>query len=395
MHGGSLTRKGFLGGLAGGALGLPGRAAPGAPGTRRVAEVDLFPFLMEARQVIRIAFGSVTAAEILVRLRTEEGMVGWGEASPLAQVTGETQASALAAGKGLAPVLRGRDPFDVARIVDDLDAAATGNGSIKAAFEMALWDLCGKIAGQPVCHLLGQYRDSFETDCTVYLNTPQAMAERAQAIVSQGFRIVKVKVGEAPELDIERLRAVRQAVGARVRLRIDANQGWTPAAAVRALGGIEPFGVEFCEQPVVYSDWEGLKHVRDHSGIPIMADEAVHSPADAIEAVRRGAADMINIKLMKSGGILQAMRIAHIAEAANMKCMLGSMCETRAGLTAAAHLVASQKNIQYADLDTFTEHRTDPVTGGMRVKDGVVTLPDTPGLGFDFDGAFLKTLRAA
>jgi L-alanine-DL-glutamate epimerase-like enolase superfamily enzyme len=220
------------------------------------------------------------------------------------------------------------------------------------------------------------------------------MAERAQGVVDDGFKTVKVKVGEVPDTDIERLRAVRAAVGPAVRLRIDANQGWTAAEAVRALRGIEQFDIEFCEQPVMYSDWDGLKYVRNHSGIPIMADESVHSPGDAIEAVRRDAVEMINIKLMKAGGILSSMRIAEIAGAAGMKCMIGAMNETRIALTAAAHVAMSQKPILYADLDTFTEHKLDPVAGGMQVKDGIVTVPDAPGLGLDVDPAFLKTLES-
>jgi L-alanine-DL-glutamate epimerase-like enolase superfamily enzyme len=298
-------------------------------------------------------------------------------------------------GKSMAKVLLGQDPFELPRIIAAMDVFTSGHPTIKAAFEMAVWDICGKIAGQPVCHLLGQYRDSFETDRTVFLDTPEIMARKAKAIADEGFKVVKIKLGQAPEYDIERLRAVRAAVGNITRLRIDANQGWPPAAAVRALRGLERFNVEFCEQPGIETDWEGLKYVRNHSPIPIMADECVHSPVDAIRLVRLDAADMINIKLMKTGGILNAARIADIADAANMKCMLGCMSETRLGLTAAAHVVAAKRCVAYADLDAFTEHKDDPVVGGMRLKDGVLFVPDTPGLGLDMDPAFMKTLRAA
>jgi L-alanine-DL-glutamate epimerase-like enolase superfamily enzyme len=258
---------------------------------------------------------------------------------------------------------------------------------------MAIWDICGKIAGQPVVHLLGQYRNSFDTDRTVYLDKADVMAQKAKEIAGEGFKVVKVKLGESPEADIERMRTIRQAVGPDIRIRTDANQGWTPNEAVRALRGLDPYKIEFCEQPVLYSDWEGMSFVRQHVGIPIMADESVHSAADAIEAVRRDAVDMINIKLMKSGGILGAVRIAHIADGADMKCMLGCMSETRVALTAAAHVVMSQKNVLYADLDAFTEHKIDPVIGGMALKDGTLTLPDKPGLGLDIDPSWLKTLK--
>ncbi len=374
---------------------LLAQAQAGPAREHRIASVELFPYGLETKQVTRIALGQVTVEGVLVRLRTGEGLVGWGEASPYAPITGETQTSCIAVGKRLAQVVRDRDVFDMARVVADMDAVVVGNPSIKAAIEMAMWDLCGKLARQPVCHLLGRYRESFETDRTVYLDEPPAMAEKAKEIVREGYKVVKVKVGQSPELDLARVRAIRTAVGERIRIRIDANQGWTRDTALKALRSLEGFDIEFCEQPVAASDWEGLRQVSEHSPIPIMADESVHGPSDAIECVRRAAANLINIKLMKSGGILQSTRIAAIAEAAHMQCMLGSMVETRLGLTAAAHVVAAQKCIMYADLDTFTEHKIDPVVGGMQVKDGLVTLPQTPGLGVDVEVDFLKTLKPA
>ncbi len=368
-------------------------AAPGRE--QKIADVELFPYALESKQAIRTALGQTLVHGVLVRIRTGDGLIGWGDASPYGPITGETQASVLAIGKQLAQVVRGRDVFDLARVVADMDAVTIGHPSAKAAIEMALWDLCGKLTHQPVCRLLGRYRDSFEMDRTVYLNEPQAMAEKAKEIVGEGYKVVKAKVGQAPELDWARLRAIRAAIGEKVRLRIDANQGWTRDAAVKALRSMEEFDIELCEQPVASWDWEGLRQVRENSRIPVMADESVHSPSDAIECVRRSAANLINIKLMKSGGILKAMRIAAIAEAANMQCMVGAMAETRVALTAAAHVAMAQKCVIYADLDSFTEHKIDPVIGGMQVKDGLVTLSETPGLGLDIDAEFLKTLKPA
>jgi L-alanine-DL-glutamate epimerase-like enolase superfamily enzyme len=400
------SRRTFFKGLAGVGVGIGlldagtpgplwGQREAASPREHRIGEVELFPYVLESKQVIRIALGQVAAQGVLVRLRTGAGLTGWGEASPYGPITGETQASCLAVGKQLAQAVRDRDVFDLARLVADMDAVTVGNLSIKAAIEMALWDLCGKLAHQPVCRLLGRYRDSFETDRTAYLDEAQAMAGKAKEIVGEGYKVVKVKVGQAPELDLARLRAIRAAIGKKVRIRIDANQGWTRDAALKALRSLEEFDIEFCEQPVACSDWEGLRQVSEHSPIPIMADESVHGPSDAIECVRRAAANLINIKLMKAGGILKAMRIADIADAANMQCMVGSMTETRVALTAAAHVAMAQKCVVYADLDTFTEHKIDPVLGGMQVKDGLVTLPETPGLGLDVDADFLKTLKPA
>ena len=402
-----ISRKDFLKGLAGAGMAptFAGAMAPAlaeaqaastaSPKQARIADLEVFPFTMQSKEVFRISIGTLTAENVLVRVRTEDGMWGWGESSPFSAVTGDTQATNLAASKMLAGIVKGKDPFDLAQIVTEMDASTTGEPGIKAAFEMAIWDICGKLANRPVRCLLGNYRNSFETDLTVYLDNPQVMAEKALSVVNRGFKCVKVKLGETPAVDIDRIRRVREKIGKEPRIRIDANQGWSPNDAVRALKGIDAYDVQFCEQPVRYWDWEGLRFVRERSPIAIMADESVHSPHDAITAVRRDAVDMINIKLMKTGGILQAVRVAHIADAAGMNCMLGCMNETRVALTAAAHVVCSQRNVLWADLDAFNEHNIDPVIGGMQLKEGVLHAPDTPGLGLEIDPDWLKTLRPA
>lgn len=403
----NMTRKGFLKRLAGAglapslwgavtpALAEAQQASGATPKQARITDMEVFPYNMQTKSVIRISLGVLTADNILVRLRTEDGVVGWGESSPYSAVTGDTQATNLAAAKMLAGIVKGKDPFDLARIVTEMDAATTGEPGIKAAVESAVWDICGKLSGRPVRCLLGNFRDSFETDLTVYLDDPHVMAEKALSIVNQGIKSVKVKVGRSAVEDIEVIRLVREKIGKAPKIRIDANQGWTPNEAVRALKGMDQYDVQFCEQPGRAWDWEGMRFVRERSPIAIMADESVHSPHDAIAAVRHDAADSINIKLMKTGGILQAVSIAHVADAAGLKCMVGCMNESRVALTAAAQVVCSQRNVLWADLDTFTEHAIDPVIGGVQLKDGVLYAPTTPGLGLDIDPAWLKTLRAA
>jgi L-alanine-DL-glutamate epimerase-like enolase superfamily enzyme len=392
---GAATTCGFLGAegapllLAQDKARVPAKAA-------KIRDVEIFPFTLQQKVAIKIALPTpLTMDNVFIRLRTEDGVTGVGEASPYSAVTSETQQTDIAMARTLADLVRGRDPFTIAKIVDDMDMLSPNNPSIKAAFEMALWDICGKIAELPICCLLGKYRDSFETDKTIFIETPPAMAEAARDVVRQGFRTVKVKVGETPEKDIARLAAIREAVGNDIALRIDANQGWSPAEAVRSLRGIENYHIQACEQPVPHWDMEGLRYVRDHSSVPIMADESVHSPHDAIEAVRKDAVDLINIKLMKTGGILNAVRVAQISAAAGIQCMLGCMNETSLALTAAAHVIASQKNLIYADLDSFLFSVSNPIIDGMEIKRGIVYLPTTPGLGLDIDPAFLKKLTPA
>lgn len=403
-----MTRKQFLKRVAGAAAvaGLPignerfllsaQEKAKVPAKTCKIRDVAIMPYNLPQKQVLMAAFSTpLTADNVLVRLRTEEGVIGWGESSPYAPITGENQQSDVTMGRSLAELIKGKDVFALSRVVADMDAAADYNPSIKAAFEMAMWDICGKIAGLPVYVLMGGYRDSFPTDRTATLDTPSAMASKAREIVAGGFKVVKVKVGESTDIDVQRVREIRDAVGKNIALRIDANQGWTPADAIRSLRAMEAYNIEFCEQPVKYWDLAGMKHVRNNVGIPIMADETVHAPHDVIELIRQEAADMVNIKLMKAGGMLHAARIAQIADAANMNCMVGCMIECRLGLTAAAHVVASQKNILYADLDAFWEQTVDPIIGGMEVKDGMVRLPKSPGLGLDVDPAFVAKLKSA
>ena len=386
---------GFLGGertnllLAQDKARVPAKAA-------KIRDVEIYPFTLQQTVPIKIALPApLTMDNVFIRLRTEDGVTGVGEASPYSAVTSETQQTVVAMARTLAGLVRGRDPFMIAKIVDDMDLLSPDAPSAKAAFEMALWDICGKIGGVPICCLLGKYRDSFETDKTIFIDTPAAMTEAARDVVLQGFRTVKVKVGESPEKDIARLAAIREGVGSDIALRIDANQGWTPAEAVHSLRGIEKYNIQACEQPVPHWDIEGLRHVRDHTSIPIMADESVHSPHDAIEVIRKDAVDFINIKLMKTGGILNGVRVAQISAAAGIQCMLGCMNETSLALTAAAHVIASQKNLIYADLDSFLYAVSNPIIGGIEVRQGTVYLPATPGLGLDIDPGFLKKLMPA
>lgn len=400
-----LTRKAFLRDLGGMAAGTAAAwsvseqlaaVQKGAVAGRRpaIATAEIFAYSIPQAVPMQIALGTpLTADNVLVRLRTADGIAGLGESAPYSAVMGETQKSDLALGPALAARIVGRDPFELPRIVEAMDAFSPHTPGIKAAFEMALWDICGRIAGLPVYRLLGAYREAFETDQTVYLDAPAAMAAKAEAIARKGFRHIKVKIGQAPDLDVARIKAVRDAVGPAIALRTDANQGWTVSDAIRALRALEAYGLEFCEQPVPAWDWTGLARVRASVPVAIMADESVQSPHDAITGLRHDAMDMINIKLMKTGGILQAVRLAHIADAAGVPCMMGCMSESRLALTAAAHVVLSQRNIRYADLDAFLEHDLDPVVGGMRVEAGVVTVPDAPGLGLDIDPSFLRTLE--
>jgi L-alanine-DL-glutamate epimerase-like enolase superfamily enzyme len=401
----SLSRQQFLktlglGGLAAGfgrwnapLMGAPIAKAREAAPRMTIKDVEIYAFDVPLVAPFRISIGEVKAAnDVLVRVRTDNGLVGIGEACPFPPITGETQATNIAAAKAIREMLIGKDPLAIDAILRLIGAIVHSNPSTVAAFEMACFDILGQTAGLPLFRLFGGDKAQFESDITTGIDTPEAMAANAKGHADRGYKTLKVKVGLDPDQDFERLRAVRQAIGSSIKLRIDANQGYTVPQTIAALRKFEPLGIQLCEQPVLASDLAGLREVRAASPIPLMADEACFLPPDALKLIEAEACDFLNIKIMKAGGMLNAMRIAHIADAANMRCMVGCMTETRVALTAAAHVVASQANIVYADLDGNAEHTLDPVVGGMTTKAGIVTMPETPGLGCDLDPAFLKKL---
>ncbi|MGB9906283.1 MAG: mandelate racemase/muconate lactonizing enzyme family protein [Candidatus Saccharicenans sp.] len=361
----------------------------------KIKKVEIFSFDVPLVEPFRISIGTMYAAnDVLVRIITDSGLYGIGEACPFPPITGETQDSNIAAARAIREILLDKDPLNIEGLIDGIGNIVHANPSAVAAFDMALYDLLGKVAGLPLYKLLGGYRSSFETDLTTGLNTPEKMAASVKESLALGYRQIKIKVGEDPDLDVRRVQAVRQAIGPEIKLRIDANQGWSVSQAISALKRMEPYQIEFCEQPVKDSDIYGLRQVRTQSPVPIMADESLFGPADAIKLIKEEACDYFNIKLMKAGGILNSLKIAHVAAAANIKCMVGCMLETRLGLTAAAHLVASQKNIIFADLDGNSEHKVDPIIDGIKVDRGTIYLPEKPGLGCEVDSSFLKKMKS-
>jgi len=324
-------------------------------------------------------------------------VTGTGECSPFPTIVGETQASEFEIAKQIAALLKGRDVLAIEDRLAEIDAALPGNPTIKSAFDMALYDCLAKRAQLPLYRLLGGgNRRSIHTDMTVGLGAPQAMAAKALAFQQAGFPAIKVKLGTSVREDTERIRAIREAVGPDIPLRIDANQGWNAVTALQVLEALAPYGIDHCEEPVPHWDHRGLARVRAKSPIPIMADESVFSPQDAFRLASMEACDYFNIKLSKSGGIHQALKMIAIAEAAGIPCQVGCMSETRYALTALTHLVAARRNIVHFDIDSSLMHVSDPVVGGIVLRaGGEWVLPDTPGIGADFDADFLAAMERA
>ncbi|MDW0109865.1 mandelate racemase/muconate lactonizing enzyme family protein [Sporosarcina aquimarina] len=340
-----------------------------------------------------------TAYSIYVKVTTEDGKKGWGEAPPTHVITGDSMASiAHAIEEVLAPKLIGLDICNRAELFTVMHKSIIGNSSAKAALDMAIHDLLGQLAGMPLYQFLGGHKNTLETNFTVSVNDPVEMSEDAVRYVAEGFTTLKVKVGTgSAELDIERVKAIRDRVGPTVKIRLDANQGWQAKEAVRTIGLMEDagLGIELVEQPVHADDIEGLRYVTQHTLTPIMADESVFSPKDALRVLQNRAADLINIKLMKSGGIHEALKINSLAESYGVECMTGSMIETKLGITAAAHFAASQPNVTRCDFDAPLMLNGDPIVGGVQYSQKTITLPQQTGLGVQIDSSWLTHHRTS
>lgn len=333
----------------------------------------------------KTALRTVAAVDdVLVRVETTDGAVGWGEAPPTAAITGETRASIQEAVLGyLSPALTGMDLADWEEIMIRLHGAIVGNTSAKAAVDMALYDLRAQDCSLPLYRLLGGARRTMETDLTISLNPVNQMVEDSLRAVGEGYRILKVKVGLEGEKDVERIREIRRAVGEKITLRVDANQGWGPKLSVRNIRAMEDAGlaVDLVEQPVKAHDISGMAFVTARVDTPILADECVFSPEDAREIMERQAADIINIKLMKTGGIYKALQICTLAELYGYPCMIGCMLEGRLSVSAAAHLAGAKAVITRFDLDGPGLCARDPFQGGPVFDGPEIRLGTESGLG--------------
>ncbi len=340
------------------------------------------PFRTALRTVDRIR-------DLVVRVTLDSGETGYGEAPPTAVITGETIQSIEAALRDyLAPAVLGLDPSDRDGLFSRLDRAMAKNTSAKAALDIAIHDAAARAAGVPLFRFLGrekpgQIRTALETDLTISVNDPDVMAADTRAAVSRGFRILKVKVGKGGAEDVERVRRVREAAGPDAVLRIDANQGWTPEEAVRTIGMMEDAGLnpELVEQPVSCHDFKGMQYVTARTATPILADESVFEPEDAVRILEERGADLINIKLMKTGGIYGAEKICDLAEQAGVACMMGCMLESAVSVSGAVHLAAARSVITMCDLDGPGLCAENPYAGGPVYRGRDILLPEIPGIG--------------
>jgi o-succinylbenzoate synthase len=326
-----------------------------------------------------------TVEDIVVSIHTDSGHVGYGEAPATAVITGDTHGSILEAiRKFIAPRLIGQDVANLNRITQLIQTAIERNTSAKAAVEIAVYDLWAQLYDAPLYKMLGGGEPVITTDITISVDHIDKMVADSLSAVARGFESLKIKVGKDIGLDLERVKAIYAAVEGRALLRLDANQGWTAKQAVYAMQSLEAAGVqlELLEQPVKAQDIDGLKYVTDRVHTPVMADESVFGPLQVIDLIKQRAADIINIKLMKTGGISNAIRIADIAALYGVQCMIGCMIETSISVAAAVHVaVAKADVITKIDLDGPSLCLFDPVDGGVRFNESEISIGDAPGLG--------------
>lgn len=359
----------------------------------RITQIEIYKSPIKLKEPFVISLGVLNYAEnIIVIIRTDNGISGFGECSPFMTINGESMDTCFIVGQYLAKVLKGKDPLNIEDCSLAMDAVIYNNTSIKSAFDIALYDIASQNANLPLFRFLsGDNKKILITDYTVSLGDADKMASDAQKIKDNGFQVIKVKLGESKEKDIERIKRIRETVGPTIPLRIDANQGWDTEEAIQTLIALAPYNIQHCEEPIPRWKFMELSKVKNQSPIPIMADESCCDHNDAKRLVDLSSCDLFNVKLGKSSGIFKAQKTIQIAEQAGIKIQIGGFLESRLGFTAAAHLALTSDNIIYCDFDTPLMFVEDPVVGGITYdRNGVVTVPDSPGLGATIDHNYLQ-----
>ncbi len=359
-----------------------------------IQSVEIYKLFIPLKEPFVISLGPINDVQnIIVIIRTADGCAGYGECSPYMTINGESVDTCFVVGQYFGKVLKDKNALDIEACTQAMDKVIYGNSSIKSAFDIALHDIAAQHAEVPLYELLGGAKNKvLQTDMTVSIGTPEKMQADAIKFKAQGFPAIKVKLGEAKHADIERIKTIRAGIGMDLPLRIDANQGWQNAdTAIEILKGLAQYNIEHCEEPIARWKFMDLSKVSAASPIPIMADESCGDEHDAERLIGLKACQMFNIKLGKSGGFYKGLKIAQLGAQAGMHMQVGGFMESRLGMTAAAHLALANNHIHHCDFDTPLMFTEDPVIGGIQyLANGVIDVPEVPGLGAVIDEAYLK-----
>lgn len=363
----------------------------------KIVNLEVIPFGVPIRNFADAYTGFSVSNAVLVKVFTDEGHVGYGEACAWEpEFYGETLESvSTTIGKYIAPKLVGQDPMNINYIMSVIDADLAKITCAKEGVDLALHDLVGKMLGVPVYTLLGgKFRDMIPVASEIGIDTPENMCQNALDVLGLGIRVIKIKGSGDHALDVVRIKAVREAVGPDVSLRLDPNAAWDVISTIKTMKLLEDCELQLLEQPVPAWDLKGMAHIRNNIGIPLMADESIWTPQDAIKISEYGAADILNIKIAKSCGLHLGKKIEYVAESLGLPCIAGTEIEPGFSLIAKLHLAASMRVHPLAS--EFTELsllKKNILTHQIEIIDGCVRVPDKPGFGVELDEAVLNECR--
>jgi len=351
----------------------------------KITKIEAWRVSMRLTEPYTIAYETIDSTiNVFLRVETNRGIVGYGCAAPDEMVTGETPDGVLKViTEVVGPSIKGSDPLRPAMLLERLRPAIQSHPAAMAAVDMALCDILGKQSNLPLWRLLGGFRDHIKTSVTIGIMPEKETTERAKQLVAEGFKSLKLKGGIDFDSDIDRILKIREAIGNKIELRFDANQGFSVEDSLTFVKKTRSAHVELIEQPTPKDQLDMLGRVTKGVSIPVMADESLMTLRDGFRIARGGLADMVNIKLMKVGGIWEALQINAVARSAGLEVMVGCMDEAALSIAAALHFALARPNVLYADLDGHIGLMGDPSADAVILRNGTLYPTNKPGLGFE------------